>query len=460
MCAHTYVLGRSPPREQPVNQPLPTHHRPKVAVIGSGIAGLGAAWTLAPHTDVTIFEANDWIGGHANTRTVAGERGTEQVDTGFIVHNRRTYPELIRMFEALDVPTQPTRMSMAIHCSGCGLEYAGRQPWSIVRGALRRPRLIKLGFEIARFQRAALRDLPTLDPTVTLREYADAGGFSQHFSSHFLMPVTAAVWSAAPRAALDMPAAAILRFLDNHGMLSAGALEWRTVVGGSRVYVDKVVDDLVANGATIHVGTGAHLVERLEGGGAIVHSQRGAERFDHAVLATHADVSHALLDQPTELELAALAPWTYTRNRAVLHTDERMLPTSKVVRAAWNYHLPDCSPAAGPPTITYSMNRLQHLAATEEISVTLNRTTEIDPDHVHYAVDYAHPDFTVESMAAQELLPALAAAADQTSTSFCGAYHGYGFHEDGLRSGVQAARRVLQLFDLQIAAAETPVAAP
>ncbi|MCW2973190.1 MAG: hypothetical protein JWN72_1463, partial [Thermoleophilia bacterium] len=305
-----------------MSQPLPAPHRPDVAVIGSGIAGLGAAWTLAAHANVTIFEANDWIGGHANTRTVVGERGTEQVDTGFIVHNRRTYPELVRMFTALDVPTQPTQMSMAIHCSGCGLEYAGRKPWSIVRGALRRPRLLRLGFEIARFQRAALRDLPTLDPAVTLREYADAGGFSRHFSSHFLMPVTAAVWSAAPQAALEMPAAAILRFLDNHGMLSAGALEWRTVVGGSRVYVDKVVDDLVAKGAVIHTGAGAHLIERLAGGGAIVHSPLGAERFDHVVLATHADVSHALLDAPTELEHAALAPWSYTRNRAVLHTDE------------------------------------------------------------------------------------------------------------------------------------------
>lgn len=296
----------------------------RIAVIGAGVSGLGAAWTLRSDHDVTIFERDDRLGGHANTRDVADEGSVLAIDTGFIVHNRRTYPELIALFSELGVPTQATEMSLSVECMECGIQYAGRRPHSLLVGVLRRPRLLPLLLEIRRLLGQARTDLERgLDEHVTLAEWVAGTGVSERCVSHFLMPLTASVWSAAPGDALQMPAAYILGFLDNHGMLSMERLEWRTVVGGSRVYVDAMAAGLRDAGVAIRLGTGVSQVVRTDDGVQIVLEDGSESTFDAVVLATHADHSLGMLTAPNALERELLGLWRYTPNVAQLHEIRR-----------------------------------------------------------------------------------------------------------------------------------------
>ena len=416
----------------------------RVAVIGAGVSGLGAAWALRHAHEVTILELDDRLGGHANTRDVPDGGRTQAVDTGFIVHNRRTYPELIALFDELDIDTQETEMSLSVECTECGIQYAGRRPLSLLVGVLRRPRLLPLLLGIRRMLRAAADDLERgIDPDLTLEEWARSRGCSNHLLSHFLMPLTASVWSAPPGEALAMPAAYILGFLDNHGMLSMDRLPWLTIPGGSRVYVAAMRERLERDGVAIRCNAGVATVDRSPHDVTVTLHDGTSDTFDAVVLATHADHSLAMLTEPTPLERELLGAWDYTTNVAALHDDESMLPTQRSARAGWNYRIDSCSGEGSLPTITYFMNRLQRLPASRPWSVSLNATDRIRPESIVYATEYAHPRFDAAAVRTQARLQELDAQVATTHTAFCGAWRGFGFHEDGFRSGLEAARALL-----------------
>jgi uncharacterized protein len=389
----------------------------KVAVVGSGVSGLGAAYLLARAHDVHVFERDGRAGGHANTVVHDGLA----LDTGFLVHNERNYPLLGRLFRELGVATHESNMSFSVSCSGCGLEYSGRRPFAQPRN-LARPGFVGLMWEIGRWLRTARPG----DETQSLAEYLDEHGFSRGFRRHFLVPLTSALWSTAPGRALEFPAAYAIRFFDNHGMLGVGRFRWRTVTGGSRRYVDAIAAGL---GERLRLQSGVRSVRRSPDG---VELRVGdtVERFDHVVLATHADQALGLLEDPTPAERRVLGGFSYTTNEAILHTDSSYLPHTPRARASWNYRLGD----DGRPTITYHLNRLQALAAERDYCLTLNEP--VPEEHVLQRFTYEHPQYTVETLRAQAELPLLGGG----RTHYAGAYFGNGFHEDGLASGVAAAR--------------------
>ncbi|MEU5835712.1 FAD-dependent oxidoreductase [Streptomyces diacarni] len=425
-----------------------TQQRRRTAVVGSGVAGLTAAHVLR-HTDaVSLYEADDRLGGHAHTHDVVSADGRVlQVDSGFIVHNRRTYPLLTRLFGELGVTTQESEMSMSVRCEGCGLEYAGAKgPRGLVprAGHLLRGRYLRMLAQVPVFHRRALRLLDqegvgTADDrqyAVTLEEFLRRGGFSPYFVSHFVTPVISAVWSCAPDTALRYPARYLFRFLDNHGMLGiSGSPPWRTVTGGSREYVERVGKQLGA----VHTATPVRTVRRhadSADGVTLVTEDGTAHAYDAVVLATHPDQALRLLAEPTEAEREVLGAFRYSRNPALLHTDPAPLPRTRGARASWNYLMPDCRTPAGRVRVSYDMNRLQRLDAPEEHVVTLGAHDRVDPERVLARMVYEHPVYTPESVAAQRRLPEL----NRGPVAFAGAYHGWGFHEDGCRSGVEAAR--------------------
>ena len=408
----------------------------RLAVVGSGVAGLTAAYLLSRGDTVTLFEADDRLGGHADTHLVHSPSGGElAVDTGFIVHNERTYPLLIRLFTELGVRTQDSEMSMSVRCRGCGLQYAGqRGPGGLIAGLSRgRGRYLRMLAEVRRFHSGARRllaDGGTDDQTVG--HFLDAGGFSGYFIAHFAAPFVAAVWSCPPEVALSYPARYLFTFLDQHGLLSVtGSPPWRTVCGGSASYVRRIAERV----ADVRTGTAVRSVSRFPGGAEIRDQHDESHTFDGVVIATHPDQALRLLADPTPAEKEVLGAFRYTSNPTILHTDGSVLPGSRRVRASWNYELGSCSAVAGQVQVHYSMNRLQRLAAAEDYVVTLNPGSRVAQQHVLARMDYAHPVYTPESVAAQRRLPELSDGV----TAYAGAYHGWGFHEDGCRSGVAAA---------------------
>ncbi|MFE9908871.1 NAD(P)/FAD-dependent oxidoreductase [Streptomyces clavifer] len=415
-----------------------TTQRRRTAVVGSGVAGLTAAHVLGRARDVTLHEADERVGGHAHTHDLTASDGsTHSVDSGFIVHNRRTYPHLLRLFDELGVATQESEMSMSVRCEGCGLEYAGARgaaglfarPGLVLRG-----RYLRMLAEVLRFHRAA-RALLAQDPgtaVMTLGEFAARGRFSPYFTAHFLTPVVSAVWSCDPVTATRYPARYLFRFLDHHGMLAIGGSPvWRTVTGGSRSYVDRVVKQV----HSVRTSTPVRAVRRHSDGVEIVTEDGATQEYDEVVIATHPDQALRLLADPTAEERRTLGAFRYSRNPTLLHTDTTLLPRSRGAAASWNYLMPSCTADADRVTVSYDMNRLQRLDAPERFVVTLNGADRIDPDLVRARMVYEHPVFTTESVAAQARLPALSGPV----TAYAGAYHGWGFHEDGCRSGAEAA---------------------
>ncbi|WP_406448481.1 FAD-dependent oxidoreductase [Streptomyces sp. NBC_00876] len=416
-----------------------TGRRQRTAVVGSGVAGLTAAHILRTAHDVTLFEADDRVGGHAHTHDLPASDGrVHRVDSGFIVHNRRTYPHLLRLFAELAVPTQESEMSMSVRCEGCGLEYAGaRGPAGLLArpAAVRSPAYLRMLAAVPRFHRAARRLLEDGGPdadTMTLGDFAARGRFSPYFTAHFLTPVVSAVWSCDPATAMRYPARYLFRFLDHHGMLAVGGSPvWRTVTGGSGAYVERVTEQLGA----VRTATPVRAVRRHTDGVDIVTADDATEPFDSVVIATHPDQALRLLTDPTDEETRALGAFRYSRNPTLLHTDTRLLPRARGARASWNYLMPSCSADAGHVAVSYDMNRLQRLDAPETFVVTLNGADRVAPGLVRARMVYEHPVFTPESVAAQARLPALSGPV----TAYAGAYHGWGFHEDGCRSGAEAA---------------------
>lgn len=415
-----------------------TGERRRTAVVGSGVAGLTAAYVLGRAHDVTLLEADPRLGGHAHTHALSSTDGwTHRVDSGFIVHNRRTYPHLLRLFDELGVATQESEMSMSVRCEGCGLEYAGARgaaglfarPGSLVRGAY-----LRMLTEVVRFHRAAraLLAMPEGTGVMTLGEFAERGRFSPYFRAHFLTPMVSAVWSCDPVTALRYPARYLFRFLAHHGMLTIGdSPVWRTVTGGSHAYVDRIAEQV----HSVRTATPVRTVRRHSDGVEIVTEDGTTEEYDAVVVATHPDQALALLADPTAEEKRTLGAFRYSRNPTLLHTDTTLLPRSRGAAASWNYVMPSCAADADRVTVSYDMNRLQRLDAPERFVVTLNGADRVDPGLVRARMVYEHPVFTPESVAAQERLPALSGPV----TAFAGAYHGWGFHEDGCRSGAEAA---------------------
>jgi uncharacterized protein len=410
----------------------------QIAVIGSGVSGLTAGYLLARHNQVTLFEADGRLGGHAHTHSVAAPGGTElAVDSGFIVCNERTYPLLTRLFTELGVTTQDAEMSMSVRCAGCGLEYAGqRGPAGLLTGLRRgRGRYARMLGEVLRFHRSASRLIagdPAVTGQLTLGQFLAAGRYSRYFTAHFAIPFVSAVWSCPPGVALRYPARYLFTFLANHGLLSVtGSPPWRTVTGGSRTYVELIAKQLAA----VHTSAPVRSVRRHPGGAELTVAGRGAQRFDAVVIATHPDHALGLLADPTAAERRVLGAFHYSRNAAVLHTDTSVLPASPRARASWNYQLSSCDASAAQVRVSYDMSRLQHLPPGRDYLVTLNAGGGIDRRQVLAEMDYAHPVYTRESVAAQRDLPAL----NDGVTAYAGAYHGWGFHEDGCRSGVTAA---------------------
>ncbi|MFF3058854.1 NAD(P)/FAD-dependent oxidoreductase [Streptomyces sp. NPDC057909] len=414
--------------------------RRRTAVVGSGVAGLTAAYVLGRAHEVTLYESDERIGGHAHTHDLAASDGQmHRVDSGFIVHNRRTYPYLLRLFAELGVATQESEMSMSIRCEGCGIEYAGgRGPAGLLarpRTALRAPYLRMLA-EVPRFHRAARSLLDTGDEGEgcgpTLGEFAARGRFSPYFTAHFLTPLVSAVWSCDPVTAMRYPARYLFRFLDHHEMLAIGGSPvWRTVTGGSREYVDRAVKQLAA----VRTSTPVRAVRRHPDGVDIVTEDGATEEYDAVVVATHPDQALRLLADPSHEERRTLGAFRYSRNPTLLHTDVSLLPRSRGARASWNYLMPSCEATADRVTVSYDMNRLQRLRAQETYVVTLNGADRVDEHRVLARMVYEHPVYTPESVSAQARLPALSGPV----IAYAGAYHGWGFHEDGCRSGAQAA---------------------
>ena len=429
----------SPARRESAAVTFPASARPSVAVIGSGVSGLTAAYLLARTHDVILFEADSRLGGHAHTHELSGPDGSAYaVDSGFIVHNDRTYPWLRKLFGELDVAVRPTEMSMSIRCDGCGLEFAGGRG---LRGVLAQPRRIldarfaRTLLQVKRFHRRATAFLASSDDgdLTTYGEFLDREGFSEHFVAHYAVPVVSCVWSCGRATALLYPARYLFRFLDNHGLLSlTGSPQWFTVVGGSRTYVER----LAARLPDVRSSHAVTDVTRHRDGVEVRDSTGQVTQVDRVVIATHADQALNLLTNPSDEEVRTLKAFDYSRNETVLHTDSSALPTTRGARASWNYRMSSCTSPAGSAAVTYWMNRLQGHASPPDYLVTLNASEPIDPAAVLATMDYEHPIYTPEAVAAQSRLAGLAT----DRTVYAGAYHGWGFHEDGCRSGVEAAR--------------------
>jgi len=401
-----------------------------IAIVGSGISGLSAAWLLSTRHKVSLFEADRRLGGHSNTVDVGGT----QVDTGFIVYNEVTYPNLTALFSHLGVRTKASDMSFAVSLDGGRFEYSGTglggllaQPSNV--GRLRFWQMLK---ELLRFYREAPHDIARIGE-ISLAEYLDARGYGAAFREDHLYPMAAAIWSTPALDVGNYPATAFIRFCQNHGLLKlAGRPTWRTVDGGSRKYVEQLARSVAGRS---YAGRGVRLISR-RGGAAWLTDCEGVEhRFDHVVIATHADQALRILDDPSHDETRLLGSFGYSRNEAVLHADARLMPRRKRAWSSWNY-LTQGQGETRKLSVSYWMNRLQSLPDGQQLFVTLNPVVEPAANTVLHRETYEHPAFDAAAMRAQQRLWSLQGS---RRTWFCGSYFGAGFHEDGLQAGLAVA---------------------
>jgi predicted NAD/FAD-binding protein len=413
----------------------PQPRRQRLAVIGSGVAGLSCAWALAHRHDVVLYEADKRLGGHANTIDLVLHGRDIAVDAGFIVYNEPTYPNLTALFAELGVETAPTDMSFAVSIDRGAYEYAGKdlpglfaQPENIFKA-----RFWSMIGDLLRFYRRAPRDLATMGD-ISLDDYLRRGGYGQPFIRDHLYPMAAAIWSTPAADIGAYPAASFIRFCENHGLLKlVGRPIWRTVVGGSRHYVDRLEERI----GEIRLGAPVVRVARRPQGVDVQDSQGGVDVFDQVVIAAHADRALAMLEAPSAAEREILGAFGYADNTAFLHSDASLMPRRKAAWASWNYlaETGDQESLA----VTYWMNRLQPLGDAPDLFITLNPPRPPRADALHAREDYRHPQFNLAALAAQKRLWSLQGA---DRVWYCGAYFGAGFHEDGLQAGLAVAEQL------------------
>lgn len=410
--------------------------RERVAIVGSGIAGMGAAWQLRDHAEITLFEKLERPGGHTNT-VVVDEDGVEvPIDTGFIVFNHATYPNLVKLFAELGVETKPAEMSFSVQHLPDGLEYNGMGMGKLFaqRRNIANPRFLALVWQILKFFRVARRALA--DPAqldCTLAEFARRHGLGADFLERYLVPMSSAVWSTEPGKILEFPAASLVRFFQNHGFLGVTTHHpWFTVSGGSKSYRDKLLskfDPVRLPEKVVAVRGGAE-------GAEVATEAGGTFRFDRVVIAAHADEALAMLPDADPEQRRLLGAFPYQRNTAVLHTDESVMPRRKIAWASWNYRVSKAKGGGTQATTHYWMNALQGVSKKRNYFVSINADADIAPAKVLYRTVYEHPVFTLGAMRAQERLPSLNTRSAAQRVFFCGSYFRYGFHEDAYASAV------------------------
>jgi uncharacterized protein len=408
----------------------------KIAIIGSGIAGLTSAYLLNRSHDISVFEAGDWIGGHTHTVDVQVDGQGYAVDTGFIVFNDWTYPNFIRLLSQLGVGFKATEMSFSVNDPVSGVEYNGHSLNSLFaqRRNLLSPKFWGMVRDILRFNREALNDLnqQRIPSNMTLGDYLKANGYSERFIQHYIVPMGAAIWSMSLNDMLGFPLQFFVRFFKNHGLLSVSDRpQWCVVEGGSSSYVAPLTESFKQH---IRLNCAVTRVER-DGDGVTVHSAAGSERFDKVIFACHSDQALALLAEPTRIEKEILGALPYADNDVVLHTDTRLLPQRPLAWASWNYRLGGL--VDQPAAVTYDMNILQGIQSDTTFCVSLNQTAAIDPSKILARYTYAHPQYSLAGMAAQARWEELLGA---NHSYFCGAYWANGFHEDGVVSALRVAR--------------------
>lgn len=405
----------------------------RIAIVGTGVSGLVAASLLARKNDVVVYEAADYVGGHTNTVDVEDEDGTHPIDTGFIVHNERTYPVLCELFTELGIATRDTSMSFSVRCDRTGIEYGSQASQLFAqRRNLVRPSHLAMLADVVRWNARAERLAADLDESVTLGALLEREGFGAPFIERFILPMGGAIWSTEASLMLEFPASYFVRFLANHGMLTPlSQPTWRTVVGGSRVYVERLIAPFRDR---IRLDTGVTRVTRRNDHVELLDTKGSVERFDEVVLAVHSDQALAMLSDPSDDEREVLSAIPYQRNEAVLHTDTTLLPRTRRAWASWNYRIPE-QPGRSV-SVSYFMNRLQGIRSRHDYVVSLNEP-DIDPNKVIRRVTYHHPFYTPAGRLAQQRREAISGV---RRTHYAGAYWGFGFHEDGARSGRDVAR--------------------
>ena len=405
----------------------------KIAIIGSGISGLTAAYILNRAHDITMFEQNDYVGGHTHTHDLEFDGKKLAVDSGFIVYNERTYPNFINLLDQLGVKRQQTRMGFSVKSEIHNLEYAGHSLNGLFacRSNLFKPSFIKMLLSMLRFNKKARADLDVIDPDTTLGEYLNDNNYPDEFINNYIIPIGAAIWSTVPTNMMNIPAIFFIRFFENHGLLQiVDRPKWWVVKGGSKRYVEKMISNFKEK---IRLSTPVKKVKRDENKVMVTFGSNNqhAESFDAVVFATHSTQSLELLDQPTEAEVEILGAIPYQKNDALLHYDDSILPKRKLAWASWNYLLDQNQ--GKPVALTYNMNILQGLPRKKTFCVTLNSENRVNPEKIIKYLSYEHPLFTLEGIKAQKRKHEISGV---NNTYYCGAYWQNGFHEDGVVSAL------------------------